>query len=80
VPVGCFIIFLLFMAQRFGTAKVGTIFGPIMLLWFIANGIIGIFNIMNHPECVLAWNPSYINAFFTTYVIVFFFVQTFKLN
>ena len=51
-----------------------------MLLWFIANGIIGIFNIMNHPECMLAWNPSYINAFFTTYVIVFFFVQTFKLN
>jgi KUP system potassium uptake protein len=42
VPISCIILFFLFMSQRFGTAKIGFLFGPIIVLWFLSIGAIGI--------------------------------------
>mgnify|MGYP002394770001 CR=1 FL=1 len=41
VPVTCIILLLLFMMQRWGTQTVSMLFGPIMLVWFVAIGLIG---------------------------------------
>jgi len=57
LPVSAGIIVILFAAQRAGTAKVGRIFGPITLLWFIAIGLLGIRGILLQPEVLGAFNP-----------------------
>jgi len=47
----------LFAVERFGTGKVGVVFGPIMLIWFFALGLLGIKEIVNNPSVLLALNP-----------------------
>ncbi|HEX5971251.1 MAG TPA: potassium transporter Kup [Gemmatimonadaceae bacterium] len=64
VPVTLVILFLLFMGQRYGTAKVGSAFGPIMLLWFVTIGTLGAREIIETPEVLLAINPWYGVRFF----------------
>src|SRR5690349_21720222 len=64
VPVTLVILFLLFMGQRYGTAKVGSAFGPIMLLWFVTIGTLGAREIIMTPEVIRAINPWYGVRFF----------------
>ena len=64
VPVGMLVLLLLFVSQRFGTARVGKVFGPIMSLWFVAIAIIGIYNIGIAPEVLKAFNPLWGARFF----------------
>jgi KUP system potassium uptake protein len=64
VPLAVIILVLLFLAQRFGTAKVGYLFGPIMLLWAAVIGALGIYNITLNPRSLLAFNPAYGYFFF----------------
>ncbi|HEX6600573.1 MAG TPA: potassium transporter Kup [Gemmatimonadaceae bacterium] len=64
VPVTLVILFLLFMGQRYGTAKVGSAFGPIMLLWFLTIGTLGAREIIMTPEVIRAINPWYGVRFF----------------
>ena len=49
----------LFVIQRFGTQRVGTIFGPVMLLWFLAIGALGLSQIVREPRILLAIDPRY---------------------
>ncbi|MDB4879912.1 MAG: Low affinity potassium transport system protein kup [Gemmatimonadetes bacterium] len=64
VPVTVVILFGLFMAQRFGTARVGVAFGPIMLVWFVTIGLLGIRAIAARPDVLLAINPVHGVRFF----------------
>ena len=57
LPISVIIILVLFAAQRFGTAKVGRIFGPITLVWFVTIAILGIRGIIMQPEILKAFNP-----------------------
>ncbi|CAF1461999.1 unnamed protein product [Adineta ricciae] len=57
VPIGVIIIVLLFLAQRWGTSRIGTAFGPIMFLWFLCLFIIGIWRTTMRPEILKAFNP-----------------------
>ena len=58
------IIFALFMVQRFGTARMGTAFGPIMLLWFATIGVLGVSSILSTPAVLAAANPWHGVTFF----------------
>jgi KUP system potassium uptake protein len=49
----------LFLIQSQGTARIGKAFGPIMLLWFVAIALLGIWGIARHPSVLLAINPVY---------------------
>jgi KUP system potassium uptake protein len=51
------LLFLLFHVQRYGTARVGGVFGPIMLIWFTTIGGLGAVQIMRQPAILLALNP-----------------------
>ncbi len=64
VPVCVLILFALFMVQRFGTAKVGIAFGPIMLLWFLAIAGLGLRSVIGAPEVLGAINPWHGAVFF----------------
>jgi KUP system potassium uptake protein len=59
VPITVVIIIGLFSVQRFGTAKVSTVFGPVMAIWFLTLGITGLIHIFDKPEILLALNPAY---------------------
>jgi len=64
IPVTLAILIVLFMIQRQGTARIGTLFGPLMLLWFATLAILGIVHIVARPEIVEALNPLYAVEFF----------------
>ena len=64
VPLTLVILVLLFAIQRHGTARVGALFGPVMLVWFIVLAVIGIIQIAKLPSVILAINPYYAVQFF----------------
>ena len=64
VPITVLILFALFMIQRFGTARVGATFGPIMLVWFVTIGVLGFRSIAETPSVLMAINPWYAVVFF----------------
>lgn len=57
IPITVVIIFLLFLIQKKGTAKVGNYFGPIILLWFLTLAIVGFIQILKTPEILHALSP-----------------------
>jgi len=67
VPIVMIILSGLFFFQRFGTHKVGTAFGPAMLVWFLMLSTLGIIQIAEHPTIIKALNPLYAFNFLTEY-------------
>jgi KUP system potassium uptake protein len=59
MPLAVLILLALFAAQRFGTARIGKLFGPVMLAWFAVIGILGISGILRHPAVLAAVSPYY---------------------
>jgi len=57
VPITLIVLAVLFAYQRHGTARVGSLFGPVMVVWFIVIAAIGIVPIFRHPEVLAALNP-----------------------
>src|SRR5574343_51274 len=59
IPITIVVLFGLFFVQKSGTAVVGAFFGPVMLVWFSTLSLLGISNIVHHPEILSALNPLY---------------------
>ena len=64
LPITVTILVLLFFFQRNGTAAVGALFGPVMMLWFATLGVLGLWNVLQYPEVLAAINPWYAIRFF----------------
>jgi len=64
IPVTVIILFLLFTVQSRGTARVGALFGPLTVVWFVVLAVLGIRGIVHAPEVLLAVNPWYAINFF----------------
>jgi KUP system potassium uptake protein len=64
VPVTVVIIVGLFLIQSHGTARVGRLFGPVMLAWFLVIAALGVSQIVRHPSVVGAFNPVHGFDFF----------------
>ncbi len=67
IPIVVVIISGLFVFQRFGTQKVGSIFGPAMFIWFSMLFVLGFSQIIHHPGIIKALNPMYGYELLTTY-------------
>jgi KUP system potassium uptake protein len=59
MPMAVVILIVLFIAQRAGTEKIGRAFGPIMLLWFLVIGLLGLLAIVEHPVVLAAVDPRH---------------------
>jgi len=59
VPISIAILVGLFLVQRKGTAFIGNIFGPVMLLWFLAIGVLGLRGIIGAPSILGALSPQH---------------------
>ena len=54
----------LFLIQKHGTARIGILFGPVMVLWFVVLGALGISGIIREPQVLQALNPWWAANFF----------------
>jgi KUP system potassium uptake protein len=59
LPITLAIIVALFMLQRRGTEKVGGMFGPIMVVWFVSLAVLGAMSIVREPGVLVALSPAY---------------------
>ncbi|AKM29054.1 potassium transporter Kup [Pandoraea faecigallinarum] len=69
LPITIVILIVLFSMQKSGTAKVGRLFGPVMVLWFVILGVLGVYNMVLAPEIVKAINPYYGIHFIHTHAL-----------
>ncbi len=67
VPIALVVLVGLFVVQKHGTAKIGTLFGPVMVLWFLVLGALGIHGIVQSPEVLKAVNPAWAVRFFVVH-------------
>ena len=72
IPIAAVILTGLFAAQRFGTGKVGGLFGPIMVLWFVVMAVAGLAKVIQHPSVLLGLSPSYAVAFLVAHPAISF--------
>ncbi len=64
IPITVSILFGIFFVQKHGTARIGSVFGPIMVAWFSTLAILGIMWIVKEPQVLQALNPVYAFRFF----------------
>jgi KUP system potassium uptake protein len=64
VPITVVILIGLFSVQSRGTARIGSIFGPVMLLWFATLAVLGAAQLVRNPAVLLAVNPAHAVRFF----------------
>ncbi len=66
IPITIIVLFLLFYFQKRGTGKVGSVFGPVMIIWFLSIAALGVRAIIVNPEVINAVNPLFAYHFFIT--------------
>jgi KUP system potassium uptake protein len=59
LPISAVVIVLLFAVQSRGTGSVGRMFGPVMAVWFVAIGALGLIEVVKHPVVLQAISPTY---------------------
>jgi KUP system potassium uptake protein len=64
IPITVGVLAALFLLQRRGSQRIGLLFGPVMILWFVTIAALGVYGITMHPSVLLAIDPAYIVLFF----------------
>lgn len=64
IPLTCIILVSIFIVQSYGTERIGFIFGPIIFIWFVIIGVLGLRQILTNPTVLWAINPYYAWKFF----------------
>ena len=67
IPITLVILTTLFAIQRFGTGAVGSLFGPVMMLWFGALALLGMAQVVEEPSVLKALSPTYAIGFFISH-------------
>jgi KUP system potassium uptake protein len=74
VPITVVVLVVLFMFQKAGTARIGALFGPVMMLWFIVLAALGVINIVQAPDVLAAVDPVHGIEFLTHHRLAGFFI------
>jgi KUP system potassium uptake protein len=64
IPITIAILVALFVVQSRGTARIGSVFGPVMMLWFLTLAALGVAQLVQHPAVLAAINPAHGVRFF----------------
>jgi KUP system potassium uptake protein len=70
VPLAIVILVCLFAVQSRGTAMVASAFGPVMIIWFLTLGVMGLMHISDDPTVVYAINPWHAVSFLLTHGVI----------
>lgn len=76
VPLTVVILAVLFIFQFKGTHKIGAIFGPVMIVWFLVIGYLGVSQVVQNPESLVALNPMYALSFIQAHSFQTLFVMS----
>lgn len=76
VPITVIILAVLFFFQYKGTHRIGRVFGPVMVLWFLVLAFVGISQIAQNPESLVSLNPMYAAGFVVDHGWQTFFVMS----
>ena len=63
VPIALVLLVGLFTIQRFGTHRVGAVFGPVMLVWFVILAVLGVMSLVQSPGVLRSISPTYAMSF-----------------
>jgi KUP system potassium uptake protein len=74
LPITIFILVALFLIQKTGTDVVGKLFGPIMMIWFIVIGLMGVYQVIHNPAIFAAINPLFALQFLINHSLQGFIV------
>jgi KUP system potassium uptake protein len=74
LPIAIAILVGLFAVQRHGTSRIGTFFGPVMLVWFITLGALGLLQVIRSPHVLVAVDPAYAVGFLIENRLIAFIV------
>src|SRR5688500_5371072 len=74
IPMTIIVLIGLFIVQKFGTAKIGVMFGPIMVIWFVVIAVLGLMQVVKEPRVFAAIDPSYAIRFFDDNGLIGFLV------
>jgi KUP system potassium uptake protein len=72
VPISLAVILALFLVQKRGTGSMGRAFGPVMTVWFVVIGLMGLVQIIRHPFVLKALIPSYGVTFILSHELLAF--------
>ena len=72
VPITVIILVLLFGIQRYGVPLIGSVFGPVMCVWFVTLGVLGAFSVAQQPDVLAALDPRHAVAFMTSEPLIAF--------
>jgi KUP system potassium uptake protein len=72
IPIAAVILVALFAVQRFGTGKVGVLFGPVMVLWFAVLAAAGLAMVIQYPSVLLGLSPTYAIVFIVSHPAISF--------
>ncbi|MEJ3403870.1 potassium transporter Kup [Rathayibacter sp. YIM 133350] len=72
IPIAAVILIALFVVQRYGTGKVGVLFGPVMVLWFIVLAAAGLPMVIQYPAVLLGLSPTYAIVFIVAHPSISF--------
>ncbi|MFK2877395.1 potassium transporter Kup [Rhodanobacter hydrolyticus] len=67
VPITVVVLIFLFLLQKHGTERVGRMFGPVMMVWFVVIALLGVNMIVRHPQVLYAVYPGYAVKFFLSH-------------
>jgi KUP system potassium uptake protein len=59
LPLAVVVLLALFAIQPLGTAKIGRLFGPVMTVWFLVIGLLGLYGVIQHPAVLAGLDPRY---------------------
>lgn len=72
IPIAAVILVALFAVQRYGTGRVGVLFGPVMVLWFVVLAAAGLAMVVQYPSVLLGLSPTYAIAFVVAHPAISF--------
>ncbi len=72
IPISLSVLLVLFFVQYRGSGSMGAVFGPICALWFAVIGVLGLIEIVKHPQILVALSPVYAVQFCIAYKMVAF--------
>ncbi|MES2856590.1 MAG: potassium transporter Kup [Bdellovibrionota bacterium] len=75
IPIAVVLLIMLFKFQKHGTARLGAVLGPVMIVWFVVLAALGVRGIMMNPEVLQAVNPMYAYDFFVHHQLEAYYVM-----
>lgn len=76
VPITVLILAILFAVQFKGTHRIGAVFGPVMIVWFLTIAFVGVAQVIQNPEALIAINPMYAVNFVQSHAVETLFVMS----